>query len=197
MMTWEEFKGIHLHPYRLTVSDRTTMLPYMGRREVIEYTEDFVDEDSTSIEHVWYNVNTERLTIKFRHGGTYSYDGVSEELFDEFKDAESLGSFFHATFSPKGEEKWPGVKHDERLIDFLEVDSETPEVEPDLDALKPAALTGGKGKRFKLHFSYSAKGEMEVRAEGVHEAVAIFQEYMAEHGFKADVTEVTMNLTDL
>lgn len=167
----------------------------MGRTEVIEFTEEFEDADSTSIEHVWYNANTERLTIKFRHSGTYSYDGVDADLYNDFASADSLGSFFHSIFTPKNGEKWPGAKHDERRTEFRAVEVEDPEIEPDLDALKPQAITGGKGKEFKLHFTYSAKGEMTVRAPDVEQAVTILNEYLHDHGFKVEkVHEVTIKL---
>lgn len=36
----------------------------------------------------------ENLTVIFRSGGVYIYEGVSEEVFNRFCEAESFGKFF-------------------------------------------------------------------------------------------------------
>jgi len=41
------------------------------------------------------------LTIKFKFGGTYDYIDVEEELFNEMKEAPSVGKFFHARIKGK------------------------------------------------------------------------------------------------
>lgn len=40
----------------------------------------------------------ETLYIRFRNGKLYSYSPVTKEKFDEFKKAESVGSYFHKHF---------------------------------------------------------------------------------------------------
>lgn len=190
-MTWEIRKNVVL-----TTATNTTKVLDMGHREVIEYTDHHPDEDSTSISDVWYNANTQRMTVRFKHGGgsgLYSYDDVAEDLFVDFINAESLGGFFHSVFSPKDGDKWPGTKHDARTT-FEKVEREVADVVADLDALKPEALTLGVGQEFKLRFTYSGKGEMAVRAPDYTEAVDIFRRYMSEHGFTVEVTEVAFKL---
>lgn len=185
----------------LTWTTGTTTLIDMARRaEVIEYTHDFDGGDSTSIKHVWWNSNTERLTVEFIRGGgavsggIYSYDGVDYDLYSDFKDAPSYGIFFHSEFTPKGDDKWPGVKHDELRVEFHEVeDEEAREVLADLDALKPTKLTKGKGKEFELEFTYSARGRMNVRAKDASAAITEFVAYMKAEGF----TVTSVITTDL
>lgn len=186
---------IHRRTEPLTYATDSTSVSDMGRREVIEFTDEHADADSTAIEHVWFNANTGRMTVRFKTKGTYSYDDVPEDTFEDFINAESLGGFFHRVFTPRGGDVWPGTKHDEGKIGFARVDREPVQIEADLDALKPEVLTSGRGKKFGLHFTYSAKGQMEVRARDMDEAIKLFSEYMDEHGFTAKVTAVTIDLT--
>lgn len=165
----------------------------MAKTEVVEYTNDFEDEESSSIEHVWYNANTHRMTVKFKTGGLYSYDDVNRGLFDEFFDSDSLGQFFREHFRRPGH-VWPGAKHNERTTVFRQVDPEPVKAETDLDAHKTVRLTAGKGKMFSLRYSYEAESEMEVRAVDAGEAIALFKEYMREKGFKAKVTQVNVKV---
>lgn len=194
-MTWEYWPN-----QGLTWTTGTTSIDPMGRAEVIEFTHDFEGGDSTSVKHVWWNSNTERLTVEFIRGGgavsggIYSYDGVDYDLYTDFKDSPSYGAFFHSVFTPKGDDKWPGVKHDELRVKFAQVDDEeSREVIADLDALKPNKLTMGKGKAYELEFTYSARGRMEVRARDAGDAIQTFLDYMRAEGFT--VTSVTT--TDL
>lgn len=168
----------------------------MARAEVIEFTHEFDCGDSTSIKHVWWNSNTERMTVEFIRGGgavsggIYSYDGVDYDLYTQFKESPSLGRFFHSVFTPKGDDKWPGVKHDEVRVKFQQVeDEESQAVIADLDALKPNRITRGKGKEFELEFTYSARGRMTVRARDAADAITTFIDYMRAEGFT--VTAVT------
>jgi len=46
-----------------------------------------------------YDAPTSTLYIKFRsYGKVYSYSPVSQEQYDEFRDAKSAGSHFHKNF---------------------------------------------------------------------------------------------------
>lgn len=51
--------------------------------------------DSDNILKVTYFPNTERLYIAFKRGHTYSYGNVSEEIYEEFEEADSQGRYFH------------------------------------------------------------------------------------------------------
>ena len=55
--------------------------------------------DSSCFSSVGYDPDTETLVVIFRRNSGYSkycYYGISEELWDEFRNAESLGSFYNA-----------------------------------------------------------------------------------------------------
>lgn len=166
----------------------------MAKAEVIEYTDTFEPRGSTSITQVWWNENTERLTVSFISGGLYSYEGVSADLYSDFFTAESKGQFFRENFRVPGQ-VWPGAKHDEHLAKFQQVDSKPKMVEPDLDALKVEKLTSGHGKIFKLHFEFSGESDVEVRAADLDEALRVFNDYFADTGFKVKVKGVYIDFT--
>ena len=49
---------------------------------------------SSNIDSVGYDEFDQKLTIRFKSGRTYTYQGVSKETFDAFMDAEAKSSFF-------------------------------------------------------------------------------------------------------
>ena len=51
---------------------------------------------SSQLKEVAHNDNV--LYIKFKSGKTFSYSPVTKEKFEEFKAAESIGSYFHTNF---------------------------------------------------------------------------------------------------
>ena len=51
--------------------------------------------DSDNILKTTYFKQAQRLYIAFNRGGTYSYEYITPELYDEFESAESQGKFFH------------------------------------------------------------------------------------------------------
>jgi len=53
--------------------------------------------DSSNVLQTTYFPENKRLFISFNRGGVYSYNGVSQELYEEFKSAESQGKFFATT----------------------------------------------------------------------------------------------------
>lgn len=50
---------------------------------------------SSNIAAIGYNAEHSIIHIEFRSGGVYRYLDCSQELFNEFEAAESLGKFFH------------------------------------------------------------------------------------------------------
>lgn len=51
--------------------------------------------NSSQISHIGHDPETNALRVQFHHGGsTYEYQNVSEELFQQFLDAKSVGKFF-------------------------------------------------------------------------------------------------------
>ena len=49
---------------------------------------------SSQIESIGYVPEASQLYVKFKTGATYAYKGVSQEAFNEFLSAESVGSHF-------------------------------------------------------------------------------------------------------
>lgn len=51
--------------------------------------------DSTNILKTIYFPKQNKLYISFSRGGTYSYENIDNDLFEEFQNAESQGKFFY------------------------------------------------------------------------------------------------------
>lgn len=51
--------------------------------------------ESDAIDHASYDVDTERLTIRFRRGDVYTYGGISKKTFNAFIKSKSKGRFFN------------------------------------------------------------------------------------------------------
>jgi hypothetical protein len=62
--------------------------------------------DSSNVLQSTYFPNQRRLYISFNRGGVYSYGNVDNELFEEFKNAESQGKFFIKEIKTKSD-KYP------------------------------------------------------------------------------------------
>jgi hypothetical protein len=57
--------------------------------------------DSTSIEAIGYDPHTQELHVRFlKTGQTYVYYGIDEFIFEEFKQAESKGTFLNGRIKP-------------------------------------------------------------------------------------------------
>jgi hypothetical protein len=56
--------------------------------------EETIRPDSSMIEEYSYDDETQTLNVTFCKGGTYSYSGVQEDVFQAMKDADSVGKFF-------------------------------------------------------------------------------------------------------
>lgn len=49
--------------------------------------------NSSSIDSIGYGNKKSALIVKFKNGGLYVYTGVAKSVFDEFKNAGSLGKY--------------------------------------------------------------------------------------------------------
>lgn len=58
---------------------------------------------SSNILKTTYFPTLNKLYIAFSRGHTYSYSNISEELYDEFENAESHGKFFYQRINNKTE----------------------------------------------------------------------------------------------
>jgi hypothetical protein len=56
---------------------------------------------SSQLKEIAHNDNV--LYIKFKSGKTYSYSPVTKEKYEEFKNAESAGKYFHTNFKMNSE----------------------------------------------------------------------------------------------
>ncbi len=52
---------------------------------------------SSNIEAAGYDPATRTLTVKFKNGGTYHYEGCSQDHYDGLCSAESAGKYLHKT----------------------------------------------------------------------------------------------------
>lgn len=55
-----------------------------------------VNVSSSVMDDVAYDAARQRLTIRFRHGGRYTYLGVPPRVAEGLLAAPSLGRYFHA-----------------------------------------------------------------------------------------------------
>jgi hypothetical protein len=52
--------------------------------------------DSSNIECIGYDLGTNILRVQFKKSGDYDYHNVPEHVFDELKNAASVGTYFNA-----------------------------------------------------------------------------------------------------
>lgn len=48
---------------------------------------------SSNIEAIGYDVGSETLSVEFKNGSTYQYFDVPERVFEELRDAGSVGAY--------------------------------------------------------------------------------------------------------
>ena len=51
---------------------------------------------STALSSASYDPDSETLDITFTSGRSFTYEGVSQKVFEELRDAPSPGSYFHS-----------------------------------------------------------------------------------------------------
>jgi hypothetical protein len=56
---------------------------------------------SSNLEAAGYDPATRTLTVKFKNGGTYHYEGCTQEHYDGLCSAESAGKYLHTTIKGK------------------------------------------------------------------------------------------------
>ena len=55
---------------------------------------------SSAVSRVSYNASLQRLSVAFRSGATYTFDGVSRQKFSALKRASSVGRFINKNLKP-------------------------------------------------------------------------------------------------
>lgn len=88
---------------------------------------DLLPVESTQLAAIGHDAETNTLYIQFKarpdevEGSIYSYQNVTPELFDDFRRARSIGSFFYNNIKPEVA-KYPytkiraGVKADDQAV---------------------------------------------------------------------------------
>jgi hypothetical protein len=54
---------------------------------------EMIHVDSSNIEAVGYDLDSSTLQVEFKNGGTYQYFDVPERVFEELRDASSVGGY--------------------------------------------------------------------------------------------------------
>lgn len=60
--------------------------------------------DSSNIRAIAYHEDSGQILVRFKDGATWSYPDCDEQLYGQFKEAPSVGKFFHSNIKPKGGE---------------------------------------------------------------------------------------------
>lgn len=58
---------------------------------------------SSQITHIGYTAEDETMWVKFKSRMLYSYHPVRQEQYNEFKESDSKGSYFHSNFKTNPE----------------------------------------------------------------------------------------------
>ena len=56
---------------------------------------------SSNIKNTIYDSLLKRLTVEFKNGGVYDYEGVPKKVYKKFEKAESVGKFLSKSIIPK------------------------------------------------------------------------------------------------
>ena len=52
-------------------------------------------KQSSNVDSIGFDPDTESLEVRFKHGGTYRYEGVSAQKYQELMAAPSVGKHIH------------------------------------------------------------------------------------------------------
>jgi hypothetical protein len=63
---------------------------------------DFIYVDSSSVDQIAYDEDQGEAHVIFKGGAHYIYSGVTQEVWDLFRDAGSKGTFVNQEFRAKG-----------------------------------------------------------------------------------------------
>lgn len=55
---------------------------------------------STNIDSIHYIPEAKTLEVHFKNGKVYNYSGVSQQSYNEFENAKSLGKHLHSIIHP-------------------------------------------------------------------------------------------------
>ncbi|WP_316173532.1 MULTISPECIES: KTSC domain-containing protein [unclassified Bradyrhizobium] len=63
---------------------------------------DFIYVDSKSVDQIAYDEEQGEAHVIFQRGAHYIYSGVTQEVWDRFRDSTSKGTFVNEEFKAKG-----------------------------------------------------------------------------------------------
>jgi hypothetical protein len=73
--------------------------------------------DSSNVDKVAYDENSQTLAVRFRSGSLYTYHEVEKEIYHQMVGAESVGQYLNRVVKPMfNYNKWSDEKE---LLDFL------------------------------------------------------------------------------
>jgi putative heme iron utilization protein len=67
-------------------------------------TNKHVFKNSSSLAHCDYDDENKILTLCFKSGSTHNYHGVEKEIYEEMKNCNSAGKFYHSFIRGKYKE---------------------------------------------------------------------------------------------
>ena len=82
----------YINSRTLPLQTRPAQYQTMNTKPVIET----VPVDSTMLQAVAYDAETQCLTLTFHTGAVYEYEGVPKRVYDELLIADSKGQYAHA-----------------------------------------------------------------------------------------------------
>lgn len=63
---------------------------------------DMIYVDSSSIEQIGYDEGSQEIHVVFLKGGHYVYSQVSEHIFENLKNSDSIGTFVNSVLKAGG-----------------------------------------------------------------------------------------------
>ena len=78
---------------------------------------DFLPIQSSQIKEIAHDACSNTLFVKFKNNRLYSYRPVDKEKYQEFKDAESQGAYFHKNLKMNRELVIEQIKNHQPLED--------------------------------------------------------------------------------
>lgn len=63
---------------------------------------DMIYVDSASLDQIGFDTAESEVHVVFKNGNHYVYSGVSDDMWNQFKDASSKGTFLNNEFKAKG-----------------------------------------------------------------------------------------------
>lgn len=73
--------------------------------QAIASSANWEEVDSSNINRIAFDEETASILVEFKDGQQFAYDDCSPRLYEQFKNAESVGKFFYKNIKPKAYER--------------------------------------------------------------------------------------------